>query len=189
MGFAPPVSSSSLTASAPLALAALGGTATVRLSFSELFLADEDVVLRQAYADWAVADAQMVVNAQPAAFGLARAAISVLRASGDGEARRVAEALAAAVGDVRAAALDLVTGAAPGEALAGTTRPSRPGGGADGRCGTRDGRGRWWPVLGPGPAGATAGARGDVPAGAGPDRGRPGRPARGGADPSAGRRG
>ncbi len=118
MGFAPPVSSPTLTASDPLQLAALGGTATVRLTFSQQFVADEDVVLRQAYSDWAEADARMVVNAQPAAFGLARAAISVLRASGDVEAGQVADALAASAGDVRAAALDLITGAAPDEALA-----------------------------------------------------------------------
>jgi hypothetical protein len=112
------VPSPALTASAPLQLAALGGTATVRLTFSELFLADDDVVLRQTYADWALADSRMVVNAQPAAFGLARAAISVLQASGDREAGQVADALAVAVGDVRAAALGLITGAAPDEALA-----------------------------------------------------------------------
>jgi alkylation response protein AidB-like acyl-CoA dehydrogenase len=118
MGFARPVSSPTLSASDPLQLAALGGTATVRLTFSGLFVADEDVVLHQAYADWALADSRMVVNAQPAAFGLARSAISVLRASGDVQAGEVADALAVAVGDVRAAALGLITGSPPDEALA-----------------------------------------------------------------------
>jgi hypothetical protein len=55
----------------------------------------------------------MVVNAQAAAFGVGRAALECLGASGDPRATELAQDLADALGQVRGSALRLLTGAPP----------------------------------------------------------------------------
>jgi alkylation response protein AidB-like acyl-CoA dehydrogenase len=110
MGFGRPADQPGLHASAPLALAAMGGTATVRLRFDGLFIPDEDVVVVQPYAVWAETDARTVVNAQPAAFGVARAALASLRSSGEGD---LATELGSELAGVRARALESFLGDDP----------------------------------------------------------------------------
>ena len=107
MGFARPVEQPALTA-APLALAVMAGTSTVRLAFDGLLIAEEDVVVVQPHAEWAAADARTVVNAQAAAFGVARAALQFLNASGDPLAAELAGELAEALAPVRATAIRLM---------------------------------------------------------------------------------
>jgi alkylation response protein AidB-like acyl-CoA dehydrogenase len=117
MGFVRPVEQAGLSASEPLQLAAMGGTSTVRLSMDRLFVAEEDVVLVQPYQAWAAADRATVVNPQPAAFGVARAALGFLRSSGDSVAERIAEGVVDALRRVREEALRLLVDAQPREQL------------------------------------------------------------------------
>lgn len=66
-------------ASAPLALAAMGGTATVMLRLDRLAVSDEQVLSVTDGDAWAAADALTNANVQPSTFGVARAALDALR--------------------------------------------------------------------------------------------------------------
>ncbi|MCD7444597.1 acyl-CoA/acyl-ACP dehydrogenase [Streptomyces lincolnensis] len=67
-----------LRASPPMRLAALTAARTVSLELDGLWLPEEAVILRQPYEEWAAADGPKTVNASPAVFGVAEAALALL---------------------------------------------------------------------------------------------------------------
>ncbi|MFI1000273.1 acyl-CoA dehydrogenase family protein [Streptomyces galbus] len=67
-----------LGASEPLRLAALGGARTVSLELDGLWLPEEAVVLRTPYDRWAADDRLRTLDTNPAVFGLAGAALTLL---------------------------------------------------------------------------------------------------------------
>ncbi|MFF3737029.1 acyl-CoA dehydrogenase family protein [Streptomyces sp. NPDC002566] len=67
-----------LTASEPMRLAALTAARTVSLRLDGLRVPEEAVALRTPYERWAAADRPKTVSANPAVFGLARAALALL---------------------------------------------------------------------------------------------------------------
>ncbi|MCS0603764.1 acyl-CoA/acyl-ACP dehydrogenase [Streptomyces sp. LP11] len=83
-----------LRASAPLRLAALSAARTVSLELAGLWLPEEAVALRTPYDAWAPADRARTLNANPAVFGIAEAALSL-------PAEPVAGPLRDRLGDVR----------------------------------------------------------------------------------------
>lgn len=111
----PAVSQPGLTVSAPLRLAAMQGTRTVRLALDGLQAADDDVTLVVDAATWLEADRCRTANAGPHTFGLLREAVARLRDLGR------ADALAARLGErteeLRAQAYRLLDDVAPDEAL------------------------------------------------------------------------
>jgi hypothetical protein len=110
-----------LQAGPPLRTAALAASRTVALTFDELPVAPDAVVVVEPAAQWAAGDALVTVNAPPAAFGLAESALRLLAEHGvrRGEPAAVdaARALAARVAAVRARAYALLDAVAPREAL------------------------------------------------------------------------
>lgn len=73
-----PAVTGQLHASAPLDLLAMSATATVSLRVEGLRVGDEDVVRVLPLDRWAAADARRTPNANPAVFGVARAALADL---------------------------------------------------------------------------------------------------------------
>lgn len=71
-----------LAAGPPLAMAALSGTSTVRLTLDGLTVPAGDVVARLPVSSWAVQDRHTTVNVNPAVLGLTRAAADRLRELG-----------------------------------------------------------------------------------------------------------
>ncbi|MGW4495965.1 acyl-CoA dehydrogenase family protein [Streptomyces sp. NPDC004376] len=67
-----------LRASAPMRLAALSAARTVSLELDGLWVPEEAVALRIPYAEWAPGDRAKTLNANPAVFGIASAALSLL---------------------------------------------------------------------------------------------------------------
>lgn len=67
-----------LRASRPMRLAALTAARTVSLELDGLWLPEEAVALRMPYESWAATDRDRTVNASPAVFGVAEAALSLL---------------------------------------------------------------------------------------------------------------
>jgi hypothetical protein len=67
-----------LRASEPLRLAALTAARTVSLELDGLWLPEEAVAFRVPYERWAATDRPKTVNASPAVFGVARAALALL---------------------------------------------------------------------------------------------------------------
>ncbi|MGA5651186.1 acyl-CoA dehydrogenase family protein [Streptomyces seoulensis] len=67
-----------LRPSAPLRLAALTAAHTVSLELDGLRVPDDSVALRLPYADWAPTDRAKTLNTNPAIFGIASAALSLL---------------------------------------------------------------------------------------------------------------
>jgi hypothetical protein len=67
-----------LRASEPMRLAALTAARTVSLELSGLRLPEDAVALRMPYARWAPGDRARTLNANPAVFGVARAALDLL---------------------------------------------------------------------------------------------------------------
>ncbi len=82
-----------ITASAPLALAAMSATRTVALDLDGLLVGDDDVVDVQPTAQWLAADAVKTANTGPHTFGLQREAVRRL----DETAARRGDATAAAL--------------------------------------------------------------------------------------------
>ncbi|WP_425829455.1 acyl-CoA dehydrogenase family protein [Streptomyces fractus] len=107
-----------LTPTAPLALAALTGTRTVGLALDGLTVPEEDIVVRQPYEEWARADRPKNTNTNPAVFGVARAALGLLDAAGDAEAKETAGVLRARLDGARRDAYALVDEVPAGERLA-----------------------------------------------------------------------
>ncbi|MFI2436009.1 acyl-CoA dehydrogenase family protein [Streptomyces sp. NPDC018693] len=67
-----------LRASEPMRLAALTAARTVSLELDGLWLPEEAVALRAPYERWAAADREKWVNASPAVFGVAEAALALV---------------------------------------------------------------------------------------------------------------
>ncbi|MFI8348811.1 acyl-CoA dehydrogenase family protein [Streptomyces sp. NPDC085596] len=67
-----------LRPSGPLRLAALTGASTVSLELDRLRVPDDSLALRIPYADWAPTDRAKTLNTNPAVFGIAAAALSLL---------------------------------------------------------------------------------------------------------------
>ncbi|MFM9366702.1 acyl-CoA dehydrogenase family protein [Streptomyces sp. Da 82-17] len=97
-----------LTATEPLRLAALTGARTVGLVLDGFTVPPEAVVTRQPYAEWAAADRPKNTNTNPAVFGVARAALDLLDAFGDPEAKDTADVLRARLDAARRDAYALV---------------------------------------------------------------------------------
>ncbi|MFF7356489.1 MULTISPECIES: acyl-CoA dehydrogenase family protein [Streptomyces] len=95
-----------LRASEPMRLAALTAARTVSLELDGLWLPEEAVALRAPYEHWAPGDRARTLNATPAVFGVAEAALSLL-------GPETAAPLAARLADVRRRAYALVDRPAP----------------------------------------------------------------------------
>ncbi|MGW0628895.1 acyl-CoA dehydrogenase family protein [Streptomyces sp. NPDC002758] len=67
-----------LRASEPMRLAALTASRTVSLELTGLWLPNDAVALRMPYEDWAATDRPRTRNANPAVFGIAEAALTLL---------------------------------------------------------------------------------------------------------------
>ncbi|MGP3774321.1 acyl-CoA dehydrogenase family protein [Streptomyces sp. SDT5-1] len=106
-----------LTPTEPLQLAALTGTRTVGLHLDGLTVPAENIVVRQPYEEWARADRPKNTNTNPAVFGVARAALDLLDASGDAEAKETAGALRERLDAARRDAYALVDEVPAGERL------------------------------------------------------------------------
>ncbi|MGI8983202.1 MAG: acyl-CoA dehydrogenase family protein [Acidimicrobiales bacterium] len=113
----------SLRASPPLALAAMGASSTVRLSFDGLFVPDDDVAAVVAYDEWKAQDRIITATPNPAVFGIAATCVRLLGetplAAEVNECRRRSYALAGAAEPdldalvwARAESLDLAVRAA-----------------------------------------------------------------------------
>ncbi|WP_435270474.1 acyl-CoA dehydrogenase family protein [Streptomyces sp. 1222.5] len=100
-----------LKASPPMRLAALTAARTVSLELDGLWLPDDAVALRTPYARWAAGDRARTLNANPAVFGVAEAALSLLDEATAGPLR-------ARVADVRRRAYALADDPAPDERAA-----------------------------------------------------------------------
>ncbi|MFG2352311.1 acyl-CoA dehydrogenase family protein [Streptomyces sp. NPDC048521] len=104
-----------LRASPPMRLAALTAARTVSLELDGLWLPEDAVALRTPYERWAPGDRARTLNANPAVFGVAEAATSLLDA-------KTAGPLRARLADVRRRAYALADHPAPlervGERLA-----------------------------------------------------------------------
>ncbi|GAC1326862.1 MAG: hypothetical protein NVSMB13_12640 [Mycobacteriales bacterium] len=107
--------------SAPLRLAAMGGTGTVTLQLADLRLREADIVSVEQLESWRERDRQRTANATPAVFGLLR---TVVRRLVDAAERRdepagveLADRLAADAAGLRAAAYRLVDEVPAAEAL------------------------------------------------------------------------
>ena len=68
--------------SAPLALAAMGASATVRVTFDGLVVPVADLVLRQPLADWQAHDRVVTAQPNPAVFGIAATCCRLLGSDG-----------------------------------------------------------------------------------------------------------
>ncbi|MEU6241629.1 acyl-CoA dehydrogenase family protein [Streptomyces sp. NPDC047024] len=85
---------SGLRASAPMRLAALSAARTVSLELDGLRVPEEAVALRTSYEQWAPGDRAKTLNTNPAVFGIASAALSLLD-------ERTAAPLHARLADIR----------------------------------------------------------------------------------------
>jgi hypothetical protein len=106
-----------LTPTPPLRFAALTGSRTVGLLLDGLVLPDEAVALRTSHERWAADDHPKNTNTNPAVFGVARSALDLLDASGDGEAKETADALRPRLDAARRDAYALVDEVPPAERL------------------------------------------------------------------------
>lgn len=99
--------------SAPLQLAAMGGTSTVRVRLDDLPVRDDEVVLVEPVARWREVDAARTADVSPAVFGVTAETVRRLREHEDGAARDLADAVDERLGRLRTAAYDLID-AGPG---------------------------------------------------------------------------
>ena len=108
--------SAHLRPSAPLRLAALGSTSTVRLSLDGLVIPDGDLVAVQPYPRWRAADRGPSVNPSPAVFGIAATALRLLgERAGEPAAGQAAARIGEQLAAVRAEAYRLIDEEGPGE--------------------------------------------------------------------------
>jgi len=92
-----PTASAQMRPSAPLALAAMGASSTVRLTFDGLFVPEDDLLATMDFEDWQARDRAATAWPNPAAFGIAATCIRLLAES----AGHAAGALAEQVDDCR----------------------------------------------------------------------------------------
>ena len=101
-----------LSASAELALAAMGGTHTRSVTLSGLHVGGDRVVDVVPREEWLASDATKTANVTPAVFGLLRAVVAELERTADrrgsAEAAELADALDGEGGALRAAAYRLI---------------------------------------------------------------------------------
>jgi alkylation response protein AidB-like acyl-CoA dehydrogenase len=71
-------SNPAVRASAPLALAAMNASSTVRLTFDGLVVADDDVLSAVPFAQWQAQDRVATAQPNPAAFGIAATCVRLL---------------------------------------------------------------------------------------------------------------
>ncbi len=110
-----------LVASAPLALAAMGATATVRLDFDGLVVSAADVIEVVPLGDWRRVDANKAANVTPAVFGLLASVVARLEEAADRRDEPMALSLATGLAEetaaVRTAAYRLLDEVPAGEAI------------------------------------------------------------------------
>ena len=82
-----------LRASAPMRLAALESSRTVRLHFDGLRVDPDMVIHRTTLADWTSSDRRTTVNVNPAVFGIATAALDLLDRAAERDAATLAGSL------------------------------------------------------------------------------------------------
>jgi alkylation response protein AidB-like acyl-CoA dehydrogenase len=104
-----------LRPSSPMRLAALTAARTVSLDLTGLWVPEEAVVLRCPYERWAVGDRYKSVNANPAVFGVALAALQILEETGDRDAKETGRALRVRLERVRRQAYALADHPVPHE--------------------------------------------------------------------------
>jgi alkylation response protein AidB-like acyl-CoA dehydrogenase len=68
----------SVRASAPLAMAAMNASSTVRLTFDGLLVREEDVLSVEPFTDWQAKDRVTTAQPHPAAFGIAATCVRLL---------------------------------------------------------------------------------------------------------------
>jgi alkylation response protein AidB-like acyl-CoA dehydrogenase len=83
-------------ASAPLALAAMNASSTVRLRFDGVRVPDDDVISVQPYDTWRAADRLATARPRPPVFGVARTCVRLLGDAGDELADELADCRARA---------------------------------------------------------------------------------------------
>ena len=116
-----PAASPQMRPSAPLALAAMGASSSVRLTFDGLFVPEDDLLATLDFEEWQARDRTATAWPNPAAFGIAATCIRLLAES----AGDAAGALAEKVDDCRRRPTGWPTQAAPTRP---TSKPrSRPG--------------------------------------------------------------
>ncbi|MFF0818452.1 acyl-CoA dehydrogenase family protein [Rhodococcus sp. NPDC003318] len=76
----------------PLALVAAAGSRTWRVTFEGVFVAEADIVKRTPRSEWNHRDRNIVSDVRPQVFGVARAILDELHASGEDAAAAVARA-------------------------------------------------------------------------------------------------
>ena len=99
----------------PLQLAAMNGTATVRLRLSGLRIDDSDVVVVDPLAQWRAEDAARTADVSAAVFGVTREAVRRLRERDEPAAREAAQAMDVQLHQLRSAAYALIDDVPPGE--------------------------------------------------------------------------
>ena len=85
------VASAQMRPSAPLALAAMGASSTVRLSFDGLFVPEDDLLVTLDFEEWQARDRAATAWPNPAAFGIAATCIRLLAESAGDAAGALAE--------------------------------------------------------------------------------------------------
>ena len=109
-----------LTVKSALRTAALDAACTVVLGLDGVFVADQDVALRESHAQWLAGDT-LVANANAAVFGVAASAVELLRSAGvardEPAATKAAEIFGARLVDVRSRCYALADTVPPGDAI------------------------------------------------------------------------
>lgn len=91
----------------PLGLAAMTGTATVRVRLHDLVVSADEVVLVEPVAEWRAADAARTVDTSAAVFGVTRDALRRLRERDDDASVTTAAAMQGRLDELRASAYAL----------------------------------------------------------------------------------
>ena len=99
----------------PLALAAMNGTATMRVRLDGLAVTADEVVVVEPVAGWRAADAARSADVSAAVLGTTFEAVRRLRERNDEAATAFADAVSSAASELRSAAYALIDDVAPGE--------------------------------------------------------------------------
>ena len=98
-----------------LALAAMGGTSTMRVRLDQVRVSDEEVALVEPLASWRATDAARTADVSAAVFGVTAEALRRLRERDDQAATAVADAAEARLHGLRTAAFALIDDVPAGE--------------------------------------------------------------------------